>query len=145
MTTASTIPVVGPSAGSSISPARAPSPIKKAPPPRGSGRPAIGDIVLVRLDADCVRPLIVSEAGIVACGPSSAPVEEFRINGTICCEPSDHTTPAFRTLGSTTDPMRIHGRPERTLSVAYGEYLREGRGIGEWQTRPTNLSAGEGR
>lgn len=87
--------------------------------------------------------MIVSFSGAVQTGLSSdAPRLEQRVSGSIFCEPDDHTTPAFRNgIGSHGDPARIHGRPERTWPVAYGEYLKEGVGIGEWQPRPTNLPA----
>ena len=67
---------------------------------------------------------------------------ELRLSGTVFCEPEDHTTPAFRLTPSATDPMRFHGRPERLTPACYATGLREGTGIGEWTTRPTNLPSG---
>ena len=103
----------------------------------------IGDRVLVRLDVGTLRPLLVTACGLIDIAPASArePQLEFRINGTIFCEPDDRSAAAIRTLGQTgTDPARLHGSPDRFTPFCYGESLKEGSGIGEWmvkgQSRP---------
>lgn len=103
----------------------------------------VGDTVLVKLDDQTRRPLIVTRVGLVNVAPPMQPERlEPRVSGLICCEPDDHTSMAVRTLGQgSTDPARITGRPDRLLPLCYGEYLREGSGIGEWTTRPTRLPA----
>lgn len=127
-------------------PSAAPSTEAAAPAPAPRPRPApirvvIGDIVLLKLAPNIIRPMQVTARDLWRKDDKTDP--ELRINGTIFCEPEDHTTPAFRSLMQAGDPARIHGRPERTHPVAYGEMLRRGTGIGEWQPRPTNLPAGK--
>lgn len=112
------------------------------PSTRGQLRAELGDIVLVRLDATILRPMLVTATATVDVAPPLArePQLEFRINGTLFCEPEDHTTAAVRTLGqSGTDPARLIGRPDRLLPLCYGEYLKAGSEIGQWTKRPTNL------
>ena len=98
-------------------------------------KPRIGDIVLVRLDPETVRPLIVTVSDYY--GVLSNPVcMEWRVSGTICCEPEDHSRAAFRGGGELLkDPARIHGHPDRLLPLGYGELLREGDGIAQWRIR----------
>lgn len=104
---------------------------------------AIGDRVLVRLDVGTLRPMMVTNCGLIDVSPPSSrePQLEFRVNGTIFCEPEDGSSAAVRTLGqSGTDPARLHGRPDRLLPLCYGESLKEGSEIGQWsikgQSRP---------
>lgn len=107
--------------------------------------PGIGDIVLVLLDPGVRRPLIITRAGLITLYDRQTPTadqktwEEFRVSGTLCCEPEDHTSTAHRTLGSTSDPARIHGRADRHVPVCYGEHLAPGPGIGQWIPKPTHL------
>jgi len=98
---------------------------------------------MVKLDEHIRRPLIISRvATINIAPPMQAEFFETRVSGTLFCEPDDHQTPAVRTLGQgSPDPARITGRPDRLLPQCYGEYLREGTGLGEWITRPTRLPA----
>lgn len=106
-----------------------------APRTPAVGAPQAGDLVLVRLDAGTVRPMQVTSAGYVPVGALHSPNQERRVSGVIFCEPDDHSLPAFRMLGTTGDPARIHGRPERLLPIAYGEHLKAGTGIAEWTMR----------
>lgn len=123
----------------------------RAPSIRGTlltARVQVGDIVLVRVEEGVYRPLLVTVTGMVTVHDRATPTVEphsrevFRISGTIFCEPDDHARPLFRgwTAGGT-DPARVTGRPDRLLTLAYGEYLVEGPGVGQWMTRPTNLPA----
>ena len=113
---------------------------RPAAPPRSAAPLAMpGDLVMVRLDQEIQRPLQITSAEIVLVGrstPSSEPPrKEWRVSGVLFCEPDDHSTPAFRSLGTQDDPARIHGRPDRHLPIAYGEYLAYGSGIGQWLPR----------
>lgn len=100
----------------------------------------IGDLVLVRVDEGLRRPMIVTFAGSVAAGGLK---REFRLSGTLFCEPDDYSRPIFRgAFDRTADPARFHGRPSRTCSVAYAEFLAEGSGMGQWITKPTNSPVG---
>ena len=132
MTATSTPPTIEPSAGPSTEAAA----VAKAGQQIAV---ALGAIVLVCLGQGIQRPMIVSGRELYRKDDRSDP--ELRLNGSIFCEPEDHTTPAFRELATKQDPARIHGHPQRTFPVAYGEWLRRGSGIGEWMTRPTNLPA----
>lgn len=98
--------------------------------------PQIGVIVLVRIDVETVRPLIVTAAEYQAV--ALHPVQmEWRVSGLICCEPDDHTRAAFRGGGEILrDPARITGHPDRLLPLGRGESLREGDGIAQWRRRP---------
>lgn len=114
-----------------------PTPVER---PVRSTSPALGDIVLVRLDQGIRRPLVVSAVAEVELFDSeldrTAARREVRVSGTLHCEPEDHTTPAFRgTFDQLKDPARIFGRPDRHLPVAYGSALAEGDGIGQWRRR----------
>lgn len=104
----------------------------------------IGDLVLVKLDEHIRRPLLVSSVHQINVAPPMQEARlETRISGTLFCEPEDHSTPAIRSLGQgTPDPARITGRPDRHQTGCYAEHLKEGMGLGEWVTRPTNLPAG---
>lgn len=104
----------------------------------------IGDTVLVKLDEHIRRPLLVSSVHTVNVALPMQPVSlQWRISGTLFCEPEDHSTPAIRTLGQgSPDPARITGRPDRHQTCCYAEHLKEGMSLGEWITRPTNLPAG---
>jgi len=100
----------------------------------------IGDIVLVRVDEGQRRPMIVTFAGQVNTGPEK---REFRLSGTVFCEPTDYAGPIFGgKFDRAQDPARFHGRPSKTCPVAYGECLAEGSGMGQWITRPTNTGSG---
>lgn len=110
-----------------------------------SGKPRIGDTVLVLLDPGVRRPLLVTFAGMVTIHErQTADVssrDEFRVSGTLFCEPEDHTSTAIRTLGSRPgDPAKIYGRPDRHMPIAYAEHLAPGPAIGQWtmRTQPTN-------
>lgn len=98
--------------------------------------------MLVLLDPGVRRPMIISAAGLVTIHARQTPTadqrswEEFRVSGTIFCEPEDHNTTAVRTLGSLQDPARIHGRPDRYHPMVYGESLAPGTGIGQWIPKP---------
>ena len=107
-------------------------------------RVQLGDCVLVKLDEHIRRPLLVSSLQQVNVAPPMQPEQlEWRVSGTIFCDPADHSTPAVRSLGQgSSDPARITGRPDRQLPLCYGEHLKEGMGVGEWVTRPTNLPSG---
>ena len=133
MNSATTTPTAGPLAGPSTK-AAAPSPVAK--PAMGAG-PAIGEIVLVKLAPNVLRPMIVSGRELWRKDDHTDP--ELRLSGTICCEPEDHTCPAFRQSPSGADPARFHGRPERIHPTAYAEGLGRGLEIGQWITRPSNL------
>jgi len=90
---------------------------------------AVGDIVLVLIDQGVRRPLLVTAVS-----------SSGRVSGTICCEPEDHTRPAFRGWApGGDDPARISGRPDRLLPLAYGDGLAEGAQVGQWIPRPTRL------
>lgn len=101
----------------------------------------IGSIVLVRIDTDCVRPLLITRAERVdvyarttPLTPAEAPQREYRVCGTIFAEPDDHTRPGFRGWAAGgADPAKITGRPDRLLPLGYGEWLAPGAGIGQWQ------------
>lgn len=98
--------------------------------------PDIGDIVLVRIDLATWRPLLVTAAGYTAID-AQVPETEFRLSGTIHCEPEDHTTLAFRGGADRyDDPARIYGRPDRLFPFGYGERLKEGHGMGNWRRKP---------
>lgn len=110
----------------------------------------LGETVLVKLDENVRRPMIVTATAEIPIydrvnatveNPQAAPTTvEFRASGTIFCEPEDHTTPGLRGQGERpNDPARIHGRPDRYHPIVYGEALRPGTGIGEWIKRPSNL------
>lgn len=98
----------------------------------------ISDRVLVRLDMGVLRPMLVTACGFIDISPptASTPELEFRINGTIFCEPEDRSSAAVRTLGQVgSDPARLHGAPDRLQPWCYGEMLKEGSGIGQWIVR----------
>lgn len=117
-----------------------PTPEDKVAPSTRPPAVAIGDVVLVRVDEGLRRPMIVTFAGLVSGGSTK---KEFRLSGTLCCEPDDYSRPIFRgAFDRTTDPARFHGRPSKVCPVAYGEFLAEGSGLGQWITRPTNSPAG---
>lgn len=124
------------------------TPTVAAPPARSTKtrRVELGEIVLVTLEEGIQRPLLVSAAGPVRIftrvtpGAGDEGRVEFRVSGTLFCEPDDHTRPALRGWSAGgADPARIHGRPDRLLPIAFGESLAEGAGIGQWTRR-----AGEG-
>lgn len=85
---------------------------------------SIGQVVLVRIDDQIWRPLIVA-----AVHPDGS------ISGPLMCEAGDHTRPAFRAWESH-DGARISGRPDRHLPIGYGELLQPGMGLGQWMRRP---------
>lgn len=128
---ATTTPTAAPTAAPSTEAASPTAPALPQPPVK------LGDIVLVRLDANVLRPLIVSSVDRytppVATGEAPKPAQ-WRVSGLICCCPEDHTTPGLRgNLGRDHhDPMRIHGQPGRYQPYAFGEMLQGGRGIGQW-------------
>lgn len=133
MSSTSTTPTAGDTPGPSI----------EAPPP--SGRlPQVGETVLVKVDLEVVRPLLVTAVTRLQQPlPGAAPGDRVpvrttvRVSGTIFCDPEDHTRPAFRgTLDTVADPAHISGRPDRLLPLGYGELLLEGRAVGQWQFRP---------
>lgn len=106
-------------------------------PSTNSRYPSVGETVLVTVDANAVRPMIVSSLTRVQIGLAKDAPMELRVSGTIFADPGDHNTPAFRGWSmSTADPARIHGRPDRLLTVGYGEHLAYGLGIGQWSFRP---------
>lgn len=109
-------------------------------------RVRIGDTVLVHIDVNLQRPLIVSQAAMVAIparinvtageDPTAPLKTEFRVSGTIFAEPEDHTRPGFRGWAAGgADPARISGRPDRLLPLGYGECLAFGTAVGQWTTR----------
>ena len=84
-----------------------------------------GDTVLVCIDAELWRPLIVSRLW-----PGN------RLSGTLCCEPDDYTRGVFRgAIDRREAPARIEGRPSTMVPVAYGRQLAEGLGLGQWRRR----------
>ena len=122
MNTSTTIPTGERSGAPSTEPAALP----KAVIARPGSKVSIGDTLLVKLDENIRRPLIVTK------------VKDGRVCGTLFCEPDDRTTPAIRTLGQgSSDPARIVGSPDRHATTVYAEHLQEGMGLGEWITRPT--------
>lgn len=114
----------------------APEPVKT--------NPTVGDIVLVRLDHEVQRPMIITYAGTYDVNQpptpqadALAPQLEYRLSGIVFCEPEDHARTLFRGwISGPIDPARIHGRPDRLAPFGYGEYLKEGTGIGQWSVRP---------
>lgn len=130
--TSSTTPTPAAPAGPSTEQPAAPQP---AAPPA-----TLGETVLVRVDTDLFRPLLVSSVTrLNYLKPGSAASEsitEWRINGTIFCEPDDYMRGVFRgMLDRAGDPARIEGRPSRVNPIAYGQHLAEGDGIGQWKRR----------
>lgn len=118
--------------------------------PAALGRqPAVGDLVLVKVDESIRRPMLITACGsvLVFDRPSDASGrQEFRVSGTIFCEPDDHARPAFRgALDRQGDPAAISGRPDRMLPLGYGQSLAYGTGLGQWIPKPSQLPAGEGR
>lgn len=104
----------------------------------------VSDLVLVKLDTDIIRPMLVTWVGRVRVGRPLVDQEqrtEVRVSGTIFCEPDDHLTSALRGFGAPDDPARFHGRPERYHTTIYGEQLAYGTSIGQWVPRPTLLPA----
>lgn len=121
-------------------------PVPAVPSPAQTVRltslPRIGEMLLLTVDQGVVRPFLVTAAGPIRIHERATPTpedharEEFRVSGTIFCEPDDHTRPALRGWsGGGTDPARITGHPDRLLPLAYGEHLAEGSGIGQWVAR----------
>jgi hypothetical protein len=105
-------------------------------PPLTSPRPQVGDLVFVQLDPGVFRPLLITATPTITLVIDGTPQTQFRISGTLFCEPEDHSTSAIRTLGTgTRDPARFHGRPERLTPCIYAEALAEGPGLGQWQGR----------
>lgn len=86
--------------------------------------PRMGDVVLVAVDDQIYRPLIV-----VVAHPDGS------VSGPICCEAGDYMRPAFRGWESG-DGARVTGHPTRVQPFGYGELLTPGRGIGRWTPRP---------
>lgn len=99
----------------------------------------VGDIVLVLIDAGERRPMLVTAASTVVVRPAHGTTpeqSEFRLNGTIFCEPDDHSAHAFRGgIDKQGDPARLHGRPDRVHPLAYGECLAQGSKLGQWIRR----------
>lgn len=114
--------------------------------PRAVSRPQVGEVVLVKIDDTQRRPMLVTRAALTEIFAKTADREatqEFRLSGTIFCEPEDHTAPAFRgAVDKLNDPAKIWGRPDRMLPLGYAEYLGEGGGVGQWIPRALNLPAG---
>jgi hypothetical protein len=106
----------------------------------------IGDTVLVQIDADVRRPMILTKVGLVEIFTRPSDTQsrtEFRVSGILFCEPDDHTCAAFRGgIDRVGDPAAISGRPDRVLPVGYGEALSYGTELGQWIPRPR--STGEG-
>lgn len=107
--------------------------------PPAAPRVVLGDTVLVRVDTDLWRPLLISSVtrlNFLKPGDNGQPVAEWRINGTIFCEPDDYMRGVFRgMLDRSGDPARIEGRPSRVNPIAYGQHLGEGDGLGQWKRR----------
>jgi hypothetical protein len=106
-----------------------------SPPPRETAgqprRPQIGDVLLVLVDIDILRPLTVTATGQASVQEGAPP--QPVVNGVITCEPEDHTRPALR--GWSAGLSRITGRPDRQSPFAYGEFLTQGTGWGQWRFR----------
>jgi hypothetical protein len=86
----------------------------------------VGDLLLVAIDqGGTVRPLLVTTVA------AETPNTEQAVNGTIFCEPEDHTTPLFR--GWSRGASRVSGHPDRLLALGYGEALLPGTGLGDWR------------
>ena len=99
----------------------------------------IGDTVLVRLDLEVWRPLIISWIGEAPIYDGQLSTKllrtEYRVSGALICEPDDHTSHAFRHFFPLGDPGRITGRPDRHTPFAYAECLAEGDGVAHWKRR----------
>lgn len=110
----------------------------------------VGDTVLVKIDQEVRRPMIVSTVELIEVGLRDTPTaaaqdsrRELRVSGTIFADPLDHTAPAFRgAVDRQGDPARITGRPDRMLSQGYGEHLAPGMGIGQWIPKPARIPSG---
>lgn len=96
---------------------------RAAPSTSPAGLVQIGDVVLVRVDLQQFRPLLIAEVH-----------PDGSVSGAIICNADDHTRPAFRGWESG-DGARIHGRPDRLLPLAFGELLHEGPALGQWRRR----------
>ena len=125
MPVSTTIPtgerLAGPSTDGPAAPAGQPQ-VSSPPRAREQALPQIGDIVLVKVDEQIRRPLLVTS------------VVRGLVSGTIFCEPGDQSLSAFR------GQAEIQMRADRQF--AYGAGLPTGMHIGQWVLRPTNSPAG---
>jgi hypothetical protein len=88
--------------------------------------PERGAIVLIRLDTDLQRPLVISSRTAMA-------DRSWRVSGQIIVEAGDHTLPAFKD-----PPMlgRIVGhRLGSQMFLATAALVAEGDGVGQWMRR----------
>lgn len=98
-----------------------------------SQRVRVGDTVLIHMEDDTTRPMIVSAVGLLHKGGKG-----LRLSGAIFCLPGDRLT----ALDGRDDPAQVYGQTSLHNVVLYGSLLKEGSGPGQWVTRPTNLPAG---
>lgn len=82
----------------------------------------VGDVVLVRLDPETWRPLLV------ACVHPDGSV-----SGGLTCADGDHERVGLR--GWERGDAQIQGRPSWHVPIAYGRHLLPGERIGEWRPR----------
>jgi hypothetical protein len=101
-----------------------------------SQRVTVGDTVLIHMEDNTTRPMIVSGVGLLHKGGKG--VTSLRLSGAIFCLPGDRLT----TLDGRDDPAQVYGQTSLHQVVLYGSMLKEGSGPGQWATRPTNLPAG---
>ena len=94
------------------------TPTREAPGGR-STKPQVGQTVLVQVDTQVARPLIVTDVH-----PGD------RISGTLFCEPGDNSLPAFRGCPG------IDTTPTRFLPLARARQIPYGTRLGEWPFRP---------
>lgn len=95
--------------------------------PTPSTDPQLGDTLLVQVATGIWRPLIVTDVRIPLDGGP------LLIDGTLFCQPEDHTLTVFR--GWSDGHARVTGRPDRHLTIAFAEGLTAGARIGQWRRR----------
>lgn len=89
----------------------------------------VGDILLVKVDEDLRRPMLVT----LRWADGSA-------SGTLFCEPDDYSCPVFR--GWSRADARISMAVRSTVLLGYGVKLRPGLELGEWIPKPRHLPTG---
>lgn len=118
-----------PTAADMAAPSTSAAPVAGSPS-KAPYRVGVGDVVLVRIDVEIRRPLVVA-----AVHPDGS------VSGALICAADDHLREVFRGWESH-DGARIVGRPQRNNPLAYGELLHAGTGLGEWLPRPAQLPSG---
>lgn len=99
------------------------TPTREAAQAPSTSPPAVGlgEIVLVKLDQDLYRPMVVTGLGAVL----------GELSGQIFVEPDDHTAEVFRRLDRTIWGHRL----DAWTFLAYASGLRPGFAIGQWRSR----------